>query len=63
MVELESRFAESVARQLAEDGYDVKIRGDWEFAFGGVEAIFLHPNERVFMGAADPRREGYAVGY
>jgi gamma-glutamyltranspeptidase/glutathione hydrolase len=63
MVELESRFAESVARQLAEDGYDVKIRGDWEFAFGGVEAIFLHRNERVFMGAADPRREGYAVGY
>jgi gamma-glutamyltranspeptidase/glutathione hydrolase len=62
-VELEDRFSESVAKQLIQDGYDVKIRGGWEFAFGGVEAIFLHPNESVFMAAADPRREGYALGY
>jgi gamma-glutamyltranspeptidase/glutathione hydrolase len=62
-VELENRFSESVAKQLIQDGYDVKSRGGWEFAFGGVEAIVQHPNETVFMGAADPRREGYAVGY
>jgi gamma-glutamyltranspeptidase/glutathione hydrolase len=62
-VELENRFSDVVAKQLIRDGYDVKIRGGWEFAFGGVEAIFLHPNETVLMGAADPRREGYAVGY
>lgn len=62
-VELEGRFSDAVAKQLIKDGYDVKIRGDWEFAFGGVEAIFVHPNEMVLMGAADPRRDGYAVGY
>jgi gamma-glutamyltranspeptidase/glutathione hydrolase len=62
-VELESRFSDLVSQRLTLDGYDVKIRGDWEFAFGGVEAIFLHATQPVFMGAADPRREGYAIGY
>jgi gamma-glutamyltranspeptidase/glutathione hydrolase len=62
-VELEGRFSDAVAKQLIQDGYDVKIRGDWEFAFGGVEAIFVHPNQTVLMGAADPRREGYAIGH
>jgi gamma-glutamyltranspeptidase/glutathione hydrolase len=62
-VELEDRFSEAVAKQLTQDGYDVKIRGSWEFAFGGVEAVFMPPNQSVLMGAADPRREGYAVGH
>jgi gamma-glutamyltranspeptidase len=48
---------------LASNSYDVKIRSGWEFAFGGVEAVFRHPNDRIFMGAADPRREGHAIGY
>jgi gamma-glutamyltranspeptidase/glutathione hydrolase len=62
-VELENRFSDKVRQRLIRDGYDVKIRGSWEFAFGGVEAVLLHPNDRVLMGAADPRREGYAIGY
>ena len=62
-VELEDRFSDAVASQLTQDGYDVKIRGAWEFAFGGVEAIVVHPNQTVLMGAADPRREGYALGH
>jgi gamma-glutamyltranspeptidase/glutathione hydrolase len=61
-VELESRFPDDVGRVLLRQGYDVKIRESWEFAFGGVESVFLHRN-KVFMGAADPRREGYATGY
>jgi gamma-glutamyltranspeptidase / glutathione hydrolase len=61
-VELESRFSEDVGKLLLRQGYDVKLRGPWEFAFGGVESVFLHRNQ-VFMGAADPRREGYAIGY
>lgn len=63
LVELESRFAEEVGKLLVRDGYDVKIHGPWEFAFGGVEAVLLHRNDTVFLGAADPRRDGYALGY
>jgi gamma-glutamyltranspeptidase/glutathione hydrolase len=62
-VELEGRFSDDVSRHLIRHGYDAKVRGDWEFAFGGVEAVVLHSGEKVFLGAADPRREGYAVGY
>ncbi len=62
-VELESRFADAVSSLLAEQGYEVKICGPWEFAFGGVEVIRLHESRQVLMGAADPRRDGYAVAY
>lgn len=62
-VELESRFADDVSSFLGGKGYEVKIRGPWEFTFGGVEIIRLHKNGQVLMGAADPRRDGYAVGY
>ncbi|MEX0803188.1 MAG: gamma-glutamyltransferase [Candidatus Binatia bacterium] len=61
-VELESRFSDNVDKLLLREGYHVTRRGGWEFAFGGVESVFLHKNN-VFMGAADPRREGYAIGY
>jgi gamma-glutamyltranspeptidase/glutathione hydrolase len=61
-VELESRFSAEVGAHLAAAGYEVKTRGPWEFAFGGVEAVGRRENG-VFMGAADPRRDGYAVGY
>jgi gamma-glutamyltranspeptidase len=60
---LESRFADDVGSFLIDKGYEVKIRGPWEFAFGGVEVIRLQENGQVLMGAADPRRDGYAVGY
>ena len=63
LVELESRFSEDVGRSLIRQGYEVKVRGPWEFAFGGVEVIRLHENGKVLMGAADPRRDGYAAGY
>jgi gamma-glutamyltranspeptidase / glutathione hydrolase len=62
-VELESRFVDDVGSFLIDKDCEVKIRGPWEFAFGGVEVIRLHENGQVLMGAADPRRDGYAVGY
>lgn len=62
-VELESRLTKDVSECLRHEGYDVKIGRPWEFSFGGAEAISLHSNGKVLLGAADPRREGYAVGY
>lgn len=62
-VELEGRFSDQVKTYLASEGYRVKTRSSWEFAFGGVEAIMTHRNSGVFMAGADPRREGYAIGY
>ena len=62
-VDLESRISTDVRRRLSSESYEVTICGPWEFAFGGVEAICLHDNGKVFMAAADPRRDGYALGY
>jgi gamma-glutamyltranspeptidase len=62
-VDIENRFPDGVGDLLTREGYNVKVCGPWEFAFGGVEAIGLHNNGKVFMGAADPRRDGYAMGY
>jgi len=45
------------------EGYKATLCDPWELALGGVEAIRLHDNGKVFMAAADPRRDGYAVGY
>jgi gamma-glutamyltranspeptidase / glutathione hydrolase len=62
-VELESRISQDVSRRLISQGYEVNTCGSWEFAFGGVQAIGLHPNGKVLMAGADPRRDGYAIGY
>lgn len=62
-LEIESRFGEEVQSLLSERGYGVNVCGPWEFAFGGAEAVCKSPGGKVFMGAADPRREGYAIGY
>lgn len=62
-VELENRMPSDVSQRLISEGYKVTVGAPWEFAFGGVEAIRLHDNGKVFMAAADPRRDGYALGY
>lgn len=62
-VELESRISQDVSRRLISQGYEVNTCGSWEFAFGGVQAIGLHQNGKVLMAGADPRRDGYAIGY
>ena len=62
-VELENRFSTDVSDFLRHEGYEVKVAGPWEFSHGGAEAISLHDNGKVLLGAADPRREGYAAGY
>jgi gamma-glutamyltranspeptidase/glutathione hydrolase len=62
-VDLESRVSANVSDFLIHEGYDVKTCGPWEFAFGGAEAVALHRNGTVLMGAADPRRDGYAIGW
>ena len=41
----------------------LKLRSPWDFRMGGAEGILMDPNTGVFQGGADPRRNGYAIGY
>jgi gamma-glutamyltranspeptidase len=56
----QSDVSGDVANALKRDGYQVEV---WEFAFAGVGDRSPRQRRRVLMGAADPRRDGDAVGY
>jgi gamma-glutamyltranspeptidase/glutathione hydrolase len=62
-VELEKRFPAGVAESLREKGYEVRVVDAWEPMMGGAEAIIQDARSGAFMGGADPRRDGYAMGY
>ncbi|HXV82587.1 MAG TPA: gamma-glutamyltransferase [Candidatus Binatia bacterium] len=59
---LEGRFPEEVRRGLASRGHALHIIGDWE-ATGSEMMIQLDPQSGALFGAADPRRDGYAIGW
>jgi gamma-glutamyltranspeptidase/glutathione hydrolase len=62
-VELEDRFPQQVAEQLAGRGHHTQLLGPWEDAMGHAQAIVLDPASQIFAGAADPRCDGLALGY
>lgn len=59
---LEARFSEDTARGLALRGHPVRIIGPWA-AVGSAMVIQVDPATGAYWGAADPRRDGYAIGW
>jgi gamma-glutamyltranspeptidase/glutathione hydrolase len=59
---LEGRIPESTAAALAERGHRIARWGDWEWRAGGV-CLARIDAEGVRWGAADPRRDSYAVAW
>ncbi len=60
---MESRIPPSLQRGLADLGYDVSVRRAYDLYLGGVQAILIDPQKGILYGAADPRRDGAAIGY
>ena len=58
---LEDRFPSYTFRELERRGHKVRRAAGW--SFGGAEAIMIDRPKGVLMGGADPRRDGYAVGW
>lgn len=58
---LEEGFPAEVVSALKEKGHQVKIVGRW--SFGAAQVIVREPSSGIWMGGADPRREGYAIGW
>jgi len=56
---IENIFPAAVAEDLARRGHSIKRRA-W---IGQVEAIAIDPGTGERLGAADPRRQGSAIGY
>ena len=59
---VESRIPPEVRNTLAERGHDVRLLPDWTALVGGAQGIVIDSEEGSFMGGADPRRDGYAIG-
>jgi len=62
-VVIEDRIGADTRSKLSELGHELTLLGDWSVAVGGGQAISLHPENGVMMAGADPRRDGYALGF
>jgi gamma-glutamyltranspeptidase/glutathione hydrolase len=59
---LEGRFPEKTRSGLERRGHALSIIGDWE-GTGSEMMIQIDPDSGALFGAADPRRDGYAIGW
>jgi gamma-glutamyltranspeptidase/glutathione hydrolase len=61
-LELEGRIPAEARAELARRGHPIKVLGDWG-ATGSEMMIQVDPATGALFGAADPRRDGYAIGW
>ena len=61
-LQLEGRFPEEARKALEEKGHGLEILEDWG-ASGSEVMIRRDPSTGALFGAADPRRDGYAIGW
>jgi gamma-glutamyltranspeptidase/glutathione hydrolase len=62
-VAVESRMPAATIAELERLGHEVKVKGAWSSGMGDAQAIRVVPGEGMLEGAADPRREGYVIGW
>lgn len=59
----ENRISADVLTELAARGHLVEVLPEFSMAFGGAQGVMVDPDNGTFSGGADPRRDGYAVGW
>jgi gamma-glutamyltranspeptidase/glutathione hydrolase len=62
-LDVESRIAPAIRDGLAARGHTVNLLGDWSYAVGGGQGLLRDGEAGVWMGGADPRRDGYALAF
>ena len=62
-VDIEDRFGEKILKQLNEKGHKLNNVGPWSRTVGGAQGIFVDNKAGAYWGGADPRRDGYSVGW
>ena len=60
-VQVEGRVDADVIAALRQRGHDAVGFMDWTMKVGGMQAVAVDPATGVMTGAADPRRDSYAV--
>ncbi len=62
-VKMEERFPLHLRRELERRGHRVEVIEAWSRVVGGAQAIMVDRKRGAFQGGADPRRDGYALGW
>jgi gamma-glutamyltranspeptidase/glutathione hydrolase len=62
-VEMEARFPAETRQALQSLGHQIDVVEPWSPSVGGGQGILRHPASGALLGGADPRRDGYAVGF
>ncbi|RIK37993.1 MAG: hypothetical protein DCC58_17240 [Chloroflexi bacterium] len=60
---MENRFDAEVRAELAKRGHEIQLLSAYDWAFGGGHGILVDPETGALSGGADPRRDGYAMGW
>ncbi len=60
---LESRISEDIINDLQARGHKVRLFTEWTMSVGGAQGVIVDFDKDVLMGGADPRRDGYVVGW
>ena len=60
---MESRIPKDVQQALINKGHKLNVRKEMDLYFGGAQAVMIDPKTGIIYGGADPRRDGFAIGY
>ena len=63
LVHAESRIGRPVFDELESRGHEIEDIGAWSLLVGGGQGIIVDRESGAFMGGADPRRDGYVLGW
>ncbi|MEM7115289.1 MAG: gamma-glutamyltransferase [Chloroflexota bacterium] len=63
VVDAEQRIAPEVLAELEAMGHEISLIEDFSMMVGGGQGIQVDSESGAFMGGADPRRDGYALGW
>ena len=61
LVQVEGRVAPAIIAALRERGHGAETFLEWTMKVGGMQAVAVDPASGVLTGAADPRRDSYAI--
>ncbi len=62
-IEIEARVPKATRDELTERGHTIRLIDEWSPLVGGGQGIVIDPDSGVLSGGADPRRDGYAMGW
>lgn len=62
-IDVETRIPDNVLAGLESKGHELNRLENWSPGVGGGQGIAVDRETGAFMGGADPRRDGYALGF